>query len=91
MKTFEETIELLKETVYDITDRETLRQYAIDNAHTDGYENLAIHILEALRDNDADYFQYDYSMGTLSTPKPLKDYDDLLNEYPDEMEDLENE
>lgn len=32
---------------------------------------VAIHILSAINENPADYYDYDYCMGTLDTPTPL--------------------
>lgn len=38
---------------------------------------LAIHILQALNDDTADYYDYDYCMGTLDTPTPIKTKEEL--------------
>lgn len=76
MKTFEEYIEDLKENRDDIVDRDALKAFAIDYINNDN-EFVAIHILEALRDSDAEYFNYDYCMGTLNTPTPLETIKDL--------------
>ena len=41
---------------------------AVDNEEY----NLAIHLLETLRDNYSEEYEYDITMGTLETPKPIK-------------------
>lgn len=44
----------------------------ITSAVYEGEYNLAIHLLETLRDDYADEYEYDVSMGTLETPVPIK-------------------
>ena len=58
-----------------ITTYEALKDFAKHNIDK-GYLFLAEHILNALR-NTADYYDYDYSMGTLDTPTPLLHIADL--------------
>lgn len=41
------------------------------NAIDEGEYNLAIHLLETLRDNYADEYEYCPLMGTLETPIPI--------------------
>lgn len=48
-------------------DIEELVKKAVD----DEEYNLAIHLLETLRDNWAEEYEYDPSMGTLETPQPI--------------------
>lgn len=38
---------------------------------------LALHLLEAIKEHPAEYYDYDYSMGTLDTPCPLTTLEDL--------------
>lgn len=74
--TFEEAIEKLQEENNCITTIDVLKEFAIDNINK-GYYFLAIHILEALQEDEAEYYSYDYSMGTLETPTPIKSLEDL--------------
>lgn len=73
---FDEAIEKLQEENTNITTYETLKDFAIDNI---SYDNLflAMHILEALNETQAEYYNYDYSMGTLETPTPIETLEDL--------------
>lgn len=66
----------------DVTSYEMLKEFAknqIDNEHL----FLAIHILEAINNDPADYYDYDYCMGTLETPTSLLVIADL-EEYCEE-------
>ena len=58
-----------------ITSRDDLKMSAIECIENDDV-NLASHICEALCDY-ADYYAYDYSMGTLETPKPIDSKEDI--------------
>ena len=69
-KSFEELMEQLNEEWDDIHTYEAMIGYAgyllnIDNLH------VAIHMLEIMRDKPADWYLYDYTMGTMVTPKPI--------------------
>lgn len=68
-KTFEEIIEILYEERDDITTYETLKEFAKEQIDNNIF--LAIHILEALRDDESEWYEYDYSMGTLQIPSGL--------------------
>lgn len=74
--TFEEAIEKLQEENDCITTYNILKEFAIDNIKNDNLF-IAIHILQAIQENEADYYNYDYSMGTLETPTPIKSLEDL--------------
>lgn len=66
-KSFDEVMEQLDEERDDITTYETLKEFA--KVKVDGEElNVAIHILNALRNDNAEWYLYDYCMGTLDTP-----------------------
>lgn len=70
--TFEEVIEKLIDEGNNITTYDELVDFArecIDNREF----NLAINILEVLRDDESEYYEYDYSMGTLETPCGLNE------------------
>ena len=49
----------------------------------DGQLFCALHILEAVSKEEADYYEYDWNMGTLETPTAIdEEYADyLLEEY----------
>ena len=74
--TFEEAIEKLQEENNCITTYSILKEFAIDNIN-DNNLFIAIHILQALQENEADYYNYDYCMGTLETPTPIESLEDL--------------
>ncbi len=73
---FEQAINILINEKDTITTSDTLKDFAIKNINEDKY-NVAIHILEALIDSPAYYFDYDYCMGTLEKPTPLEMLKDL--------------
>ena len=73
--TFEEAIEKLEEENNCITTYSILKEFAIDNINNDNLF-IAIHILQAIQD-EAEYYNYDYNMGTLETPTPIKSLEDL--------------
>ena len=74
--TFEEAIEKLEEENNYITTYSILKEFAIDNINNDNLL-LAIHILQALEENEAEYYNYDYSAGTFETPTPIESLEDL--------------
>ncbi len=67
---FNDAAELLSEECDTVTTYEILKEFAIKQINEDMLF-LAIHILEALHNSPADYYDYDYCMGTLDTPTPL--------------------
>lgn len=60
----------------DLTTYEALKEFAVHHINDDNLL-LAIHILQAINDNPADFYHYDYCMGTLQTPSPLLTASDL--------------
>lgn len=74
--TFEEAIEKLQEENNCITTYDILKEFAIDNINSDNLL-LAVHILLALEENEADYYNYDCSAGTFETPTPIESLEDL--------------
>ena len=74
--TFDEAIEKLEEENNCITTYSILKEFAIDNINNDNLF-LAIHILQALEENEAEYYKYDYSAGTFETPTPIENLEDL--------------
>ena len=76
-KTFEELIEKLQEKCEYITSYENLKDFAIEEIKNENLY-LALHVLEAITDDSADWYYYDYSMGTLETPSSRKNKEDIL-------------
>jgi hypothetical protein len=74
--TFHEAVEKLSEELDNITSVETLKEFAIAKIKDD-HIFLALHVLEAINSNYADYYDYDYNMGTLESPTPLSCIEDL--------------
>lgn len=63
-----------------------LKNLAIDSIKEDDIF-IALHILNALNDNNASYYNYDASMGILDTVAPIttkEDFIDYLQNYNDE-------
>ncbi len=67
---FNDAAELLSKQSDVVTTYEALKEFAIAQIKEDRLF-LAIHILDAIHQNTADYYDYDYCMGTLDTPTPL--------------------
>ena len=69
----------------DITSFDSLKDYAI-NLIDDNNFFLAIHILEALKECETDYYIYDYCMGTLTSPTAIEEKEDVehLFDFEDE-------
>lgn len=67
--------ELIYETEY-ITTYGDLKEFAKEQIDSDNLF-LAIHILEAINNTYAQYYNYDYSMGAMETPTPLETLEDL--------------
>lgn len=73
---FEEKIEFLINNGANIYSYDTLKDYAKELIDEDDLSS-AIHILEGLDDDQADYYDYDMSMGTLDQVASIEDEDDL--------------
>ena len=77
-KSFEELIEQLKEEWDDFHSYEDMKDFAkyqIDN------DNLffALYLLNGIDDSPADWYLYDFTMGTMETPKAITCKEDLEN------------
>ncbi len=77
-KNFEDVIEQLNEERGDITTYETLKDFAKEKIEEDKLL-VAIHILEALQNDDAEWYEYDYCMGTLQTPSGITEKEDVAH------------
>ena len=86
---FNEACEKLAGETDIITTYESLKDFAIHMIQED-HLYLAMHILEAIHKAPADYYDYDYSMGTLEDPTPLTLTFDLID-YCDDGEDVDYE
>lgn len=86
---FEDLIEYAKENLNDVTDEETLKQFAIEKLENDAF-NMALHIINAIYNNpyNTEFYRYDYNMGTLETPTPITEHSDIedLIDFDDEEE-----
>ena len=76
-KSFDEVIEQLNEECDDIHTYESMTDFAGHLLLNKNDIYLAIHILEAMRDNPAEWYLYDFTMGTLETPKAIACKEDL--------------
>ena len=80
---FEEVMEELNRERDDITSYEMLKEYATEKIEEDNFL-VAIHILEALQSDMAEWYEYDYCMGTLQTPSGITDKEDIEHMIDDE-------
>lgn len=75
-KTFNELVFQLQEETDEVTSYEMLKEFAIEKIKSDDLF-VAIHILEAINNDTADYYLYDYCMGTLQTPSSITEKADI--------------
>lgn len=79
-KSFEELMEMLNEESDDITTIDVLKDFIKEKIDSDDFY-LAIHLLQAIWDDpnigDSEWYQYDYSMGTLQSPSSLNCKEDI--------------
>lgn len=80
----DEVCQKLEEEGQTITSYETLKDFAKKQIDDDNFF-LAQHICEALYDDQAEYYIYDYSMGTLETPTPITRKDDIADMVEDDL------
>lgn len=67
----------LMDECYNITTLDTLKDFAKENIDNENYL-LAAHIIKALKTYDDEYWWfYDYNMGTLNTPCPIENKQDV--------------
>lgn len=78
---FEELMEWAMENLDDVISEDSLKSFAIESIQNDRYY-LASHIADALAENwhNTNYYRYDFSMGTLEEPTPIR--------YKEDIEDL---
>ena len=75
---FEELMRWANSNLDNITYEEMLKEFAIEKLNNDDF-NMALHIINAIYNNSysTEWYRYDYSMGTLETPSPIVDKEDI--------------
>ena len=75
---FDELMVWAYENLYDITTEEILKDFAVEKLRDDNF-GMALHIINSIYENpyDTEWYRYDYSMGTLQTPSPIADKEDI--------------
>lgn len=73
---FNEAVNKLSETFDTITSYDALKTFIIKKINEDMFF-VAIHLLKAIEENPAEFYDYDYCMGTLDKPIPLENINDL--------------
>jgi hypothetical protein len=76
-ETLEDIVPVLMDDGADITSYDDLKRFAIEKIESDELY-LAEHVLKACLDV-ADYYGYDYSMGTLENPTAIDGVEDLID------------
>lgn len=87
--TLEEAVDWALENIYELTFEDTLIEFA-KRKIDDNNIYMALHILGAIYNSEEaynNYYLYDYSLGTLSTPKPITCKEDLEDYISFEDED----
>lgn len=74
----DELIELIYEDSNVITSEETLKEFAIWKLQDDDF-GMVLHIINAIYNNpyNTEWYRYDYNMGTLETPTPITEREDI--------------
>ena len=73
---FNVAVNKLSETFNTITTYAELKTFIINKINEDMIF-VAIHLLKAIEENPADFYDYDYCMGILDKPIPLENINDL--------------
>lgn len=69
---------MLEEEGYTITSYEAMKSRIIEEAQNDNWFMVA-HLAKILEQEEAEYYIYDHSMGTLEEPTPITDIQDLID------------
>lgn len=77
-KSLDEVMEQLNEELDDIHTYNSMIDFARHHLDEDNLY-LVIHILEAMRDDPAEWYLYDFTMGTMETPKAITCKEDLTD------------
>jgi len=84
---FEDAVTTLcYESDYYITSIEIIKDFIKKLLDEDNFI-FAEHLIVALNNTDAYYYDYDFSLGTFETPKPLTELEDL-EEYCDDYKEI---
>lgn len=75
-KTFEEVMSDMMENEDCVTTYENLKEFAKNKVDDDDLLT-ATHILQAIHEDTAEYYMYDYSMGTMETPSSVTSKEDI--------------
>ena len=77
---FENLMEWAVENLDGITTEDTLKDFAMEKLQNDDF-GMVLHIINAIYDNpyNTEFYRYDYSMGTLETPTPIMDAEDIID------------
>ena len=76
-KSFEELVEQLSEEWDDVHTYESMADFVGDLILNQNDIYLAIHMLEAMGDNPAEWYLYVFTMGTMETPRAITCREDL--------------
>lgn len=75
---FEELMDWANGNFCEITHEDSLKEYAIMSLKDDNF-GLALHLINAIYENpyNTEWYKYDYTMGTLNTPIPIVEKEDI--------------
>ena len=76
-KGLNEACRVLEEEGYTITSYETIQSRIIEEAENDNWL-MVVHLAKALEE-EANYYNYDHSLGTLDEPTPITNIQDLID------------
>ena len=75
---YDELINYCIDNLNCFTNHDDLKDYAIEQIEMENL-NVAIHILECINEENTYYFIYDYSMGTLETPRAIYSEEEMID------------
>lgn len=75
-KTFGEVVSEMLENEDCVTTYDDLKNFAKEKVDSDDLLT-ATHILQAIHEDTAEYYLYDYSMGTMETPSSVTSKEDI--------------
>lgn len=75
---FDELMEWANENLNDVTHEEILKDFAMEKMNDDDF-GMVLHIVNAIYENPYNtiWYRYDYCMGTLQTPSPIAEKEDI--------------
>lgn len=73
---FDEQCSYLCNYVNDVHTYDDMKDFIISNINSDDLY-LALHVLEAITNDNAEYYLYDMGMGTMETPSSINDEEDI--------------